>query len=363
MATLVMAMHFVTPTMATAEDEKTFSVLSLTDNISLSGLIEVEAGFSKDFDDVNSSDIVLATMELGIDGQLNEWCSGHIMFLWEEDDTEPVDLDEASITLGGTENYPAYLTAGKIYVPFGVFESNMISDPLTLEIGETREGAVQIGVEVDGFYGSIFAFNGDISEGGDEDDTIEGFGANAGYVVENDDFCIDFGIDWISNMLDSDGLGDGFMEDQAEFIGANPGGSYELKDYVTGLGIHVVFITGPFSVIGEYIGATDDPEFNTDDSLGTIAVEKCDAPKALHIEGAFTTEAREKEVTLALTYQSTDNLGGVLPEVRYGAAVRIGLADQLGLAFEYIHDEDYDEDDEGTDESANTFTVQLGLEF
>jgi len=34
------------------------------------------------------------------------------------------------------------LTAGQLYVPFGAFETGLISDPLTLEIGETRESTV-----------------------------------------------------------------------------------------------------------------------------------------------------------------------------------------------------------------------------
>jgi hypothetical protein len=55
-----------------------------------------------------------------------------------------------------------------MYVPFGNFESQIISDPLTLEIGEAGEDALQVGVEVEGFYDSIYTFNGDVTEGGDD---------------------------------------------------------------------------------------------------------------------------------------------------------------------------------------------------
>ena len=118
----------------------------------------------------------LATMELGIDAEVNEYVSGHVLFLWEEDDTEPIDLDEGFITLSGGDACPGYFSVGKMYVPFGNFESNMVSDPLTLEMGETRESALQAGFDVDGFYGSVFAFNGDIDEAG-EDSHIDNFGA------------------------------------------------------------------------------------------------------------------------------------------------------------------------------------------
>jgi len=255
---------------AVAEEEKTFSLLSATENITLSGAAEVEAGTSSDFDGVDSSDIVLATVELGVDAQISEWCSGHILLLWEEDDTEPLDVDEGYITIGGNDKYPVYLRGGKMYVPFGTYESNMISDPLTLEIGETRESAIQIGTDYKGFYGSIYAFNGDIQKQRDNDeDTIKAYGANAGYAFANDKFDIDFGADYTSNILDSDGLGDRLEEMQSEFIDVNPDGSYGLNDTISGLGAHVILGIGPVSLIGEYIGALGDQEYNTDDGIGT----------------------------------------------------------------------------------------------
>lgn len=127
------------------------------DSINLSGLIEVEAAHeSYDFSDTeetdtDSSDIALATVELGIDAEINKHVTGHVLLLWEEDDTEPVDLDEGFITLSGEDVVPLYLSAGKMYVPFGSFGSHFISDPITLEIGETRESAIRAGFANDMF--------------------------------------------------------------------------------------------------------------------------------------------------------------------------------------------------------------------
>ena len=36
------------------------------------------------------------------------------------------------------------ITGGLLYLPFGVFETNMISDPLTLDLGEKRDPAVVV---------------------------------------------------------------------------------------------------------------------------------------------------------------------------------------------------------------------------
>ncbi|MBW1959235.1 MAG: LbtU family siderophore porin, partial [Deltaproteobacteria bacterium] len=118
------------------------------DKITLSGVIEAEAGYEDyDYDnpatnDEDSSDITLATVELGVDVDITKHVKGHVLFLWEEDDTEPVDVDEGFITLDGADVVPLYLNVGKLYVPFGNFESHFISDPLTLELGETRESAL-----------------------------------------------------------------------------------------------------------------------------------------------------------------------------------------------------------------------------
>jgi len=90
---------------------------------------------------------------------------------------------------------------------------------------------------------------------------------------------------------------------------------------------------------------------------------KEDAPSAFQIECAYTAEAMGKEITLAVTCQGTDNLAGMLPETRYGAATGIGLSDNLGLTLEYMHDEDYAISKGGTDKSADAFTAQLALEF
>jgi len=71
----------------------------------------------------------------------------------------------------------------------------------------------------------------------------------------------------------------------------------------------------------------------------------------------------EKEITLAATYQTTDNLAGVFPEVRYGAAVGISISENLEVAVEYMHDEDYTVDEGGRDESADAYTMQIALAF
>jgi hypothetical protein len=156
----------------------------LSDRLSISGVIEAEAGYEDiDYDDPgkkdeDSSDITLATVEMGVDADISKYVSGHVLLLWEEDDTEPVDLDQGYITLDGADKLPLYANIGKLYVPFGNFGTHFISDPLTLELGETRESAVQAGWGNDFFDISAAVFNGDVDESG-EDNHVESYVANA----------------------------------------------------------------------------------------------------------------------------------------------------------------------------------------
>lgn len=315
---------------------------TVTDNVEISGLVELEMNATdSDITDEDTSDIALATMELGIDATLSDWSSAHLLLLYEEgEEDDHIIIDEGSITIGNMEKFPAYLTAGKMYVPFGSFESNMISDPLTLEIGETNDSAVQVGFELGDFYGSVYVYNGDINEIG-EDDEVDTFGANLGYSMANDTMVLDVGADWMSNIGDSDGLGDVLPD--------------EIDDYVAGLSLHALLSTGPFTFIAEYVTALDDLDFKGDGA----------EPEAFMIETAYTTELfGGRATTFAIGYQGTDEaLALELPEERYIGTVSLELFTNTNLAFEYFHDEDYDKSDGGTDEDADSATMQLAVEF
>ncbi len=316
--------------------------------ISLSGVIEVEAGFESldfadpDAEDEDSSDLALAAAELGIDAEISDYVSGFMLLLYE--DGEDIAVDEVFLTLSGGDEMPLYLKAGEFYVPFGSFETNMISDPLTLEIGETHETALEVGYEMAGFYCAAYLFNGDVDEDG-EDNDIDNFGLNAGYAMENDAMSLDAGIGYINNLYDSNGLGD-ILEGQMEEE------EFGLDSYVGGIALHAVLNFGPVTLIGEYVGATDDPEWNYPG-----VTEEGDKPSAWNAEVGYTFEMAGKETVVGVAYQGTDNMADELPETRVVGAFAVGILDNTSLAFEYLHDE-FESDDE-----ADVFTAQLAIEF
>lgn len=332
------------------ENDSGRPIAVLADRVELSGLVEVAAGAGEDFSGDDWSDITLSTVEIGLDATISEWASAHLLLLYEEgEEDNHVTVDEGIITIGNLDEFPAYLSAGKMYVPFGFFQTNMISDPLTLEIGETGDSALQIGFETGGLYGSLYGFNGDITAR-DDDDKIDGYGANLGYGLEKDAMALDVGMGWFNNMADTDGIGD-YLAEEMDLDA--------VDDYVNGLSLYAVFTAEPFTLIGEYVAALDD--FAADE-IGFHG--KGARPAAWNIEAAYSTELFSRATTFALGYQSSHeavDLG--LPEDRYIAAVTFAVFDNTNLALEYLHDEDYEEKDGGTGNDAHATTLQLGVEF
>ena len=316
--------------------------------VEISGVIEAEVGFSSDFNDVDTSDIALATVELGFDAEINDRVSGHLLLLHEDDSTEPMEVDEGIITLDLTNGWS--LSAGRMYVPFGSYETNLVSDPLTLELGETREAAVLIGYEANGFYGSAYAFNGDTIEASTPagEDTIEHFGASFGYVWENGDMSLDVGVDYISSLGDSDGISGGLPDVDADEL-PDP-----LVSYVSGTALHANYTQGELSVIFEYVSSDD---FDASE----LAFNAQGASlSAFNLEAGYGFDWG----SAAIGYQATDEAVALgLPESRILVAVSKEIFENTSLSFEYAMDDDYGTSDGGTGKDGSSATIQLAVEF
>ncbi|KAF0187695.1 MAG: hypothetical protein FD168_2419 [Desulfobulbaceae bacterium] len=142
-----------------------------------------------------------STVELGLDIKATDWATGHVLLKYEEDgDDDDFSVDEATITLGDTEKFPLTLTAGKFYMPFGNFATNMIQDPLTLEISEINDSGAAIGFEANGFTAALYGYKGmketDVDDPDDNSYTKMGYGFMAGYGYEKDDTSFTGGVSW-----------------------------------------------------------------------------------------------------------------------------------------------------------------------
>ena len=305
------------------------------DNISPSVLVEVE-GFIADLPngEPSESDIFLATVEFGATAQITEQLSAEIIFLFEEDETDlEIDVATLNYEFSGTT---LSVLAGQTYLPFGTFESAFISDPLTLEIGETRETAVALTHSANGFSSTFFLFNGDIDEDGRNQ--IDGFGFNASY--ENDRFSI--GAGYTSALGDSDTLQESLS-------------STTVNEQTDGLALDASLNLGNVTLIAEYVTALDEFE---DSALFD------DKPSATNLELNYDVNLGKLPATFAVAYQTTDDsLALELPETRTLLGLGLELHENVGLGFEIARDEDYDINEGGTGDSTTIFSIQLAAEF
>lgn len=328
--------------------------------VHVGGLVEVEAGYEHvDFEgagDEDSSDIDVATVELGVDAGITDQLRAHVLLLYEEEeDDEDIIIDEAVLHIRAEDvcvpdkscESPWYINVGKFYVPFGYFESHFISDPLTLELGETRESALVAGLANDWVNVALGTFNGDINETGDDDDHIDNFVATAMFSLPEEQLpglSFKAGVSYINNIADTDGLQD-VLRDEDGF------GAEEIRDYIAGFSTFVsASLMDKFFLEAEYVGALD--AFEPSD-LDLEPGEKFE-PKAWNIELAW---AATEKLELAVKYEGSDETLGLMPTTHYGGAITYSLFDNTSLGLEYLHGE-FENDDEVT-----TATGQVAVEF
>lgn len=304
-------------------------------------LIEVEAGYSHT-DSEDASDIALATVELGAGWQFSDWIRGDLVFLYEEDDT-PFDVDQAILTFGNPEEFPLFLQFGKMYVPFGNFDSFFISDPIALELAETLETGALLGFQKGGFSASLTAFNGDLPTSGE--DHVDNLVAAVSYGIEGREAALNVGASWIRNIMESDGL-TGVLEDN--FFTA-PGDV--TSDDTGGFNAWAMAAFGPATLIAEYVTALDEFDVN-----GT---EQGLKPSSINLElGCEMTD----RIEVAAKFEKADDVADWFAENRYGVVCGYLLAENemysTGLALEYMR-----EDFGAGAEDADLVTMQIAVEF
>jgi hypothetical protein len=322
-----------------------FAGPSYASEVEVSGAIEVEVGFYE-ADNVKGEDITTSTVEVGLDAKVNDISEGHILLLYEEGDTEEVSLDEAYITLTPME--ALFVDAGLYVVPFGMFETMLISDPLTLELGEISDSAVTVGYETGPITARFGTFNGDVWETGETEEKIDVYFLALDYATpEGAEMPINARVSWISSIGESEVL----MEAMPTLPPpADP--DPVIEDQVAGIGLFGMADVGPVTILFEYITATS--KFKAAD-LGFAEELK---PSAYNLEvGADVNE----KTSVAARIGGSKDTGDLLFENVVSFAASHVLEEGTTVSAEYFMGE-WDADYTAADDTT-ALVFQLALEF
>ena len=293
-------------------------------------VVETEASYT-DQEGENVSDFILATMELSLSATVSENVSTEVVLLWEEDDNEQLFVDSAVVELHNLLGRPLKLTVGKMYVPFGQFECRgicmykMITNPLTLDLSETRESAVLLTYERTLASISVGAFNGDVGA-----DRLDNFVARLDCTPSR---FLGLGAQVISDIRESETLQE-IVDTTVE------------DDQIWGVGAYVSLFIRDITVHAEYVEASQ-----------TMAAGVIDAeprrPSAWTVEAAVPLAP---DWEMSTRYERSREMP-TFAETRYGAKIGHALMEHVGLAVEYLRS-----DFPGSSDS-DTVTAQLAFEF
>ena len=328
--------------------------LHWANRLKIGGTIEVDASYKND-DDGDS--LKVSTLALSMDARLSNWSSAHVLLLREDEDPAVTKvIDEAYITVGDprTSSTGTYFRAGRMAVPFGNFSTKLISDPLTLELAETKETVFQIGFERNGWKGSGYMFNGDSVKGG-EDSSLDQYGLNFGYAVETDSWDIDVGIGFINSMEDSDGISAALGPEGKNTIGTMVG-------YIPGLSAHAALTSGPYSLVVEYITALKEFDKGNNELLSGNEGAK---PQAWHSELSYDFGILGRHANVAVGYQGSKEAEEVdgLPKNRFLGGLSVEVEKNTTLGLEYYHDKNYTGQTTQEHDSVDSTTVRLAISF
>lgn len=279
---------------------------AISENMTLSGLIEVEASASRlqlaDRSSDSASDLTLATAQLGLDAKVSEEVGVNLTLLYEEGGE--LEIDEAFLRL---DHKSWNLSAGRLYLPFGAFHSHFISDPLPLTLGETRQSAVTVGYNPGGFNLTAFAFNGNADKVGSEDHVNDG-GLSLSVTP-----CagLEVGASVISDLAES----------SADLLGGN---AYSRR--VAGWSAYFHLQQGRLGLEAEYLAAAR--AFAAADLAANV-----NRPQTWNLEAAW---ALTPEVELAARYGGSREFADA-PRHQYGLDLSWSPLAATTLSVEYLH--------------------------
>ena len=357
------------------------------DRLSISGNVDILYYYS-DFNTgggaEDTSDIIADQVRLALDLEIDDYVKGFVALQFEDyqtgslatfggggGDTETdgdLQVDEAYIVLGDWEyGEGLYGIFGKQYFPFGnVNESgNFINDTLVRQLYETRDTGLTAGHKYAGLDVGFFVFNGQLEDSktsGNFKNKLDTWGASLSYEMDEEDMKVRVGFSYINNLLQAQntaalaGLDIAAPGTILGFTNTDDNDSQAYNLYAA-LGI------GPFWFSGEYVSALNDLDRDINGD-GTNDIGSGVKPEALSLEGAFSCQVRDQEITLAGKYETNndqDDFGNGIDSI-WGIGVASDIFENTRLTLNYEY---WDGDNSPTigGGHANLYLAELSIGF
>lgn len=316
-----------------------------------------------------ASDLLLNNANLFIDTRVNNWMNANVSLVYTS--LSPVTgaqgiyeipnsfliyrpisrtkLDTAYATLQRFNVSPVYLRVGKEYVPFGHYDpySFVSSENPTQLLSEINATTAQFGFTMpSGLYGSVYTFAGQprLSDGGSTR-RIQNGGVNLGYTYTD---CISsFNIDggYIASITDTNFLSSYYTNTNVEFATNNIPGLPDQK--APAYNVSAEFQWGPLDFNGHYLATTRSfrkplllafPAPFTPELLSVLTFKK---PKLWGFELGLTFPAIANQTRLAIGYQATKHLAGILPSQRIYVDYLMNISQWFDVGVAIFQNKDY----------------------
>lgn len=301
----------------------------------LTGKLEGQTSYGSTYADLRSGNINFSAAELGTYVQGNSWVSGYMALDYTPNkhrNDSRFFINRAFITIGNLGQLPLYTSIGQIYVPFGRYNSLMVTTPVTQVLGRTRARTLTFGYQKIGdntFHAEVYGF--------------QGLTNNFSRSIQNNEWGIDIGYKFNNSSCMSGEIGTGYISSLSdsqwiqEMVFSN---RKNLRHHIPALNIYGALAINPVMFLTEYIGVIK--SFNINDINFTNQGAQPPRPTAFNIEARYTFKTGSKPSSIGVNYGHTSQaLALRLPKNRYSIFYNINVWKDTNLALEYRHDVNY----------------------
>jgi hypothetical protein len=240
--------------------------------------------------------------------------------IWGSTSIAP-DFDEATATWHVLPESLLSITVGRQYVPFGLLNTEMVSDTLAEIISSTRsDKMLNISTLVNNFWSTGYIYRGNSGE------TKNTLGFSFGYVSDNGYL----GFNYTSDFSESSEMS-----------------SYDIVNDVPGIAIYAGLEVGDFVLVTEVLKALEFIEFEDDDAEPQPLVAQVELNYLLG-----------KDQTFAISWNDIQNVEGLeINNNYYGISYDRTIFGEFGIAIEIARFTDEDDDTE------SRLNLQLSYDF